>query len=218
MKTAAVIFLVAIGLLFASSQMQPFATMNGGDWSSSVPQGDSNAYHEARAKALTPKYRLQDYGFTLAFVAVVVAVLSRKRGLSAPGSGVGFAVVALAAPLLTAADLAFDLLQSFERQEFPPWSDSMSIPLAGIPVIALALLIWSCAHFAFLAGSRKRPNVKLSLGVLRGGNKWLLLVAASTALLVAMFVADGAYYMAGPGALWLYYYCSILAVRGPHGG
>lgn len=217
MKAAALILLAAIGLLFASSQMPPFATTSSGDWSASVPEGDSKAYHEARAKALTPKYWLQDYGFTLAIVAVVVAVLCRKRGLSAPGSRAGFAVVALAAPLLTAAGLAFDLFQGFERREFPPWADSLGIPLAGVPVITLALLIWSCAHFVFLTGITKRPNVGLSLAALRGGNKWLLFVAAATALLVAMLVADGAYYMAVPGALWLYYYCSISAVRGPNG-
>lgn len=218
MKAAAVILLAAIALLVASLQMQPFAPTSGGDWFSSVPQGDSAAYHEARSKALTPKYRLEDYGVTLAFVATAVALLDRRRGLLAPASSVGFAVVALAAPLLTAAGFAFDLFQGFERREFPPWADSLGIPLAGVPIIAIALLVWSCAHFAFLSGIKKRANVRLSLAALRGGNKWLLFVAAVTALLVLLSVAEGEYYMAVPGALWLYYYVSILAVRSPHGG
>jgi hypothetical protein len=218
MKVAAVILISAIGLLVASLQMQPFASADGEDWFSNVPQEDSQAYHQARSQALTPKYLLEDYGVTLAFVAAAVALLSRKRGLLAPASSFGFAVVALTAPLLTAAGCTFDLIQGFERREFPPWADSMGIPLAGVPVIAVVLAGWSYAHLAFLSCIKECANVRLSLPVLRGGHKWLLFVAAVTASLVVLGVAEGSYPMAVPGALWLYYYASILAVRRSHGG
>lgn len=215
MKIAAAILIAAIWLLVASFRMEPFVDSG---WSGSVQHGDSNAYFEAREKALTPKYRLQDYGVTLVFVGTAVGLLSRKRGVPAPATKFGFTLVAFAAPMLTVAGFVFDLLLGSVRQEFPPWADSLGIPLAGVPVIAAVLLVWSLAHLTYLSGVKKRSNVRLSLAALRGGNKWLLFVAAITVLFIVWSAAEGAYYIAVPGAVWLYYYVSIIAVRGHHGG
>ena len=80
------------------------------------------AYHAARAQALTPKYRLQDYGGTLLTLGVSVAVLS-WRPLKAPASSLGFIAVALPAPSASVGALVFDLVQGQSRWAFPPWAD-----------------------------------------------------------------------------------------------
>lgn len=215
MKLAGFFLVAALVILGLSMRMEPFALSGSADWFSSVPEGDSTAYYQARANALTPKYQLQDYGITLLSIAGAIALLSRKDGIKAPASKAVFFALAFAAPVATASGFVFDLFLGAERREFPPWADSLGIPLAGVPIMLLVLTAWSWSHFLFLAGAKKKAPVRLSLATLRGGHKWLLFVAGVTALLVLFTAWAGAYWYALPGALWLYYYLSIAAVRTP---
>lgn len=149
----------------------------------------------------------------LVVIAGAIAPLSRQDGLTAPTSKAVFVALAFAAPVVTASGFVFDLFLGAERQEFPPWADSLGIPLAGVPIMLLVLTAWSCSHFLFLAGVKKKAPVRLSLATLRGGHKWLLFVASATALLILLMAFSGAYWYALPSALWLYYYLSIAALQ-----
>ena len=193
--------------------LEPFNRTTDGSYPfHSVAQGDSQAYYAARTRALTPKYRLQDYGATILTFGLVVAMLS-WRPIKAPGSRLGFIGVAVAAPTLTVVGFVFDLVQGQSRWEFPPWADSLGIPLMGVPVMLVVGLLWALAHFLFIAGLPRSAGVPLSYAAIRRGNRWLLVVCSLTALLIVGVVVDGAYWYAVPGALWLYFYASISAVR-----
>jgi hypothetical protein len=213
MKSALSLIVLSLALLGFSISLEPFTTSPDGTYPfHGVAQGDSQAYHAARGQALTPKYRLQDYGATVLVLGLVVAIL-RWRPLNAPGSKLGFISLAVIAPTLTAVGFVFDLVQGQSRWEFPPWADSLGIPLMGVPVMLLLGLAWAFAHFIFLAGVPRRAGVPISYIAVRQGNPWLHVICCLTALLILGMIFDGAYWYAVPGMLWLYFYASISAVR-----
>ena len=213
MKTAIALIVLSLALLGFTASLEPFKlTLDGHLPFLSVPLGDSKAYYAARTEALTPKYRLQDYGATSLVFGLILALCSWRR-LSAPKSTLGFLVLAVVAPLLTAAAFAFDLFQGQARWEFPSWADSLGIPLMGLPVLLVAGLIWAFVHVTFLAGVRRRGRAPITLVAMRRGNPWLLVVSALTALLVVAMAAEGAYWYAVPGVIWLYFYASLSSVR-----
>ena len=213
MKTALALIVLSLALLGFSASLEPFTRSPDGSYPfHGVAQGDSQAYYAARTQALTPKYRLQDYGATMLALGLAVAALSCRQ-VNAPRSRLGFVGVAVVAPLLTAVGFVFDLVQGQSRWEFPPWADSLGIPLMGVPVMLVMGLVWAFAHLLFLAGVPSRAGVALSYAAIRHGSPWLLVVSSLTALLIVAMAIDGAYWYAVPGALWLYFYASISAVR-----
>lgn len=213
MKTALSLIALSLALLGFSISLEPFTQNPDGSYPfHSVTEGDSQAYYAARDQALTPKYQLQDYGATILVLGLVVAILSWHPA-KAPRSTLGFIGLAVIAPILTVAGFVFDLVQGQSRWEFPPWADSLGIPLMGVPVMLLLGLVWAFAHFILLAGVPRRAGVPISYAAVRQGNLWLLVICCLTALLILAMVADGAYWYAVPGMLWLYFYASIAAVR-----
>jgi hypothetical protein len=213
MKTALSLIVLSLALLGFSISLEPFAHNPDGSYPfHSVAEGDSPAYYAARSQALTPKYRLQDYGATILVLGIVAALLS-WRPVKAPRSRLGFIGLAVIAPTLTATGFVFDLVQGQWRWEFPPWADSLGIPLMGVPVMLVLGLVWAFAHFILLAGVPRRAGVPISYAAVRHGHPWILVVCSLTALLIIGMAVDGAYWYAAPGALWLYYYASISAVR-----
>jgi hypothetical protein len=213
MKAAIALILLSLVLVGASATLEPFHLGPDGTYPFlSVAQEDSKAYYAARTQALTPKYRLQDYGITSLTLGLALAFVS-WRPLKAPGSRVGFIAIAVVAPLLTTLGFVFDLIQGQARWEFPPWADSLGIPLMGVPGLLLVGLLWAFAHFILLAGVPRRYGIPISISAIRRAHPWLLVVCLLTVLLVTAKGAEGAYWYAFPGAVWLYYYASISAVR-----
>lgn len=213
MKAALALLVLSFALIGVSVPMAPFQLESDGSLAMlSVPEGDSEAYFIARDQAVTAKFKLQDYGVTLMACALALAAIC-WRPFKAPSSRLGFVMLAAAAPFLTVVGYVFDLAQAQARREFPPWGDSLGIPLMGVPVMFVAGLAWAFAHFLLLAGVPQRAGVVLSLSAIRRGHPWLLIVSALTAILIAVMVAGGAYSYAIPGSIWLYYYAAIAAVR-----
>lgn len=213
MKISLALFVVSLALIGDSLSMEPFHLAADGSYPMfNVSEGDSQAYFLAREQALTGKFALQDYGVTLVVCSLVLAAF-KWRPFKAPHSLRGFLAIAVAAPVLTVGALAFDLIQGQARWEFPSWADSLGIPLMGIPVLLVAGLVWAFSYFILLAGVPRRTDVYLSLMAIRRSHLWLLFVFVLTALLVIGMAAQGAWWYVIPGAIWLYFYASIAAVR-----
>ena len=177
--------------------------------------GDSAAFYALRDELLTPKYKLQDYGVCVLLLSGVLALRRRIWTMTTPRSTWPFMAAALLAPVLAAAAFVLDLFQGQYRGEFPHWADSLGIPLMGLPVLFLVSLTWSVAHLTFLAG-RHRNVVPLRSAFSRNSNFWLLLVTAVTLALIALLLAEGAYWYALPCVVWLYLYVALAAARRTH--
>jgi hypothetical protein len=213
MKAALALLVLSLILIGASVPMAPFKLgENGSLPMQSVPYENSEAYFVAWSQAVTTKFKLQDYGVTLLAYALSLAAFC-WRPFKAPPSRLGFVILAAAAPFLTVFGYIFDLMQAQARMEFPPWGDSLGIPLMGIPVILFAGLLWAFAHFSLLAGIPQRAGLALSLSAIHRSHPWLLIVSTLTAILSAIAAAEGAYWYVIPGSIWLYYYAAIAAVR-----
>jgi hypothetical protein len=219
MRIALALFVLSLALIGASVELEPFRpTADGVRWMDRVVNEDTQAYYIAREEALTPKFRLQDFGITVLVCAIALAAATRWSP-RAPKSRAGFVSLAVAAPLLTASALVFDLVQGQFRWEFPPWADSLGIPLMGVPVLLVAGLVWAFGHFSLLAGVPLRSEISLSLMAVRRAHIWLRTVCLITTVLILAEGAGGAYWYVLPGAVWLYFYASIAAVRsGRHDG
>lgn len=178
-----------------------------------LSEGQSTEYWKLRDEMLTPKFQLQDYGGTLIAIAAGVFIVSRKgwRQLKSPTSRATLFGVAFVAPFLTVGAHIFDLFQGYARGEFPHWADSMGIPLMGVPVLLVVLLVWAGAHLGFLRSTYQ--SAPLALAVSLRSNWWLLSISAITVVLVVLCALVGQYWYAIPGAVWLYYYVSLAAVR-----
>ena len=208
------LFALAFALLGASAMLEPFHLAADGSLPMvNVPDLDSEAYFSAREQAVTAKFKLQDYGVTVLIAAVLLAAI-RSHGLRAPSSRLGFVMIAFLAPTLYCGGVILELYQAnFTRLEFPPWADSLGIPLMGVPPIAVVGLVWSFSHLVLLRGAPKRSAVELSLSAVRSSHWWLLTVSILTAIYIAVMAALGEYLYAVPGLVWLYFYAAIAAVR-----
>ena len=220
MKLSAILMLVGVVILCLAHTIAPYkdeALVM--ERYMALSDGESNEYWKLRDEMLTPKYQLQDYGGTLVALSIGVLIVSRKgwRQLKSPKSRATLLGLAFLAPFLTVGAYAFDLLQGYERGEFPHWADSMAIPFMGAPVLLIVLLAWSCTHLAF--AQWPYHSQLLSHALVRQANWWLLAVAAITAVLAAWSAALGQYWYAIPGVIWLYFYMSLAASRRtPRGG
>lgn len=214
MKLSAILLIIGIAIIGYAYSLAPYkdeAIFTERYMALSV--GQDAEYWKLLDEVLTPKFQLQDYGGTLVAIAAVIFIVSRKgwRQLKSPTSRATLFGVAFAAPFLTVGAYVFDLFQGFARGEFPHWADSMGIPLMGVPVLLVALLVWSGAHLAFLRGHYQ--SVLLVLAVSRKSSWWLLSVSAITVVLVVLCALVGQYWYAIPGVVWFYYYISLAAAR-----
>lgn len=215
MKTA--VALVILGaIIVGSSAFMPAYTDEAAyqrEYMSLSP-GQNEEYWALRDKMLTQKYKLQDYGGTVIVLGLTALLFVREKRIKvvAPKSRAVLVGIAVAAPFVSVAAFVFDLFQGAGRGEFPHWADSLGIPLMGAPFLFVSLAVWAAAHVGFLRGSYT-PSAPLSVAVLRKANLWLLFISAITALIVADCLFEGTYWYAIPGAMWLYLYTSMAAVR-----
>lgn len=185
----------------------------------------SEAYWAVRNAQLTSKFTLRDYGATLVALALLLAVMRQLLSvdrLSAVGSintpSAKWKVVALGvlAAVLTPIAYVADLLLAAARDEFPPWADSLGIPLAGVPFIFAFLMVCAgvfaavgCVGFrngqpvgaAFHASSRPRLLWILAFGI----------PLAVAVVLTCVSVAGGDFLFFVPFAAWAGFFLILLA-------
>jgi hypothetical protein len=122
----------------------------------------SEKYWIIRDSQLTWKFRLQDYGATAFAIALLVAcsaLLRRTQGVSylfrirTPEKLRSPIVIGVVATVIMTVANAVSLFLGAARDEFPPWADSIGIPLMGTAVIFLGLLaVMGLSYWAGVAG------------------------------------------------------------------
>jgi len=215
MKIAAILLVVGLALFSYALTLSPYKDEKlFMERYMSMSNEQSEQYWKLRDEMLTPKYQLQDYGVTLTSIAIAIflALRNGKVRIQSPKSRKTLVAVAITLPLFTCGGYVFDLLQGFDRGEFPHWADSMAIPLMGVPIQFAILLVWSFAHLAFLRGVYN-SSISLTHAISLKANWWLLFVSSITAVLMFLAAAAGQYWYAVPGVLWLYFYLSLGAVQ-----
>ncbi|MBI5870861.1 MAG: hypothetical protein HZB44_07915 [Actinobacteria bacterium] len=211
MKIGITIILIGVALVAYSLTMSPYDNEELFNEGSMSLYGQSEEYWELRDEMLTPKYSIQDYGGTLILGGVVIILLAISHWKPVSSSKGAVICLALTAPFLSSVALVFDLVQGQVRGEFPPWGDSLGIPLMGVPILWVALSFWALIHLVFLFDySSEKP---LTLAFSFKANWWLLFVSFLSALLIIWCLVFGAFWYAIPGLMWLYFYLALAAGR-----
>lgn len=179
-----------------------------------IPSGASEEYWKLRDEMLTPKFKLQDYGATLVFAALMSATVASRgySGIRAPSTRVALVAIAISLPVVSAGGYVLDLHVAASREEFPHWADSIGIPLMGVPILFAVNMAWALVHLAFMPASY--PQVApLASAISSRANWWLLALSSLSILLLVFTLAFGDVLYAPSGTLWVYFYLSLAAAR-----
>lgn len=141
----------------------------------------SERWHAARTEALTARERMEDVALGLVLLGATGLLASLVgRPASTPSSFWGWFAACAAASAALAAGLVAYLFLGMARFEFPPWADSIAIPLMGVPVILLFGVLGSLAVAAIASRLSPAPQ-PLSLA---SAPRWLSLLLAVPLLLL----------------------------------
>lgn len=171
----------------------------------------SKDFYALREQSLTSSLKFQDYGVTAMLIGALAFSASRWRQLVPllPQKRITAALLGAFASFVAVAAQVGSLFSDFSRDEFPHWADSLGIPLAGMPVMLGALLIWAAAHCLLV---RRSGSFAWHL-TLRHANWWLALLILATALILVVSAALGDFWQIIPAALWIAFYFSIWISR-----
>jgi hypothetical protein len=157
---------------------------------------DSKAYFRALEANLTRSARVCDFalGVTCSLLAVLLIVFATQtrtlrdvRRVQTPSSPIRVVVLANATLLASFLAAVLDLFLSQARREFPPWGDSLGIPLFQFVVTAAVLIPGvnlALAPFLF----RKTLPVSLWLRP-HGARAWVLSIVAGSVALGGLVLA-----------------------------
>ncbi len=187
---------VAILLIAFSSMLAPYKdaslvhaaqTMNYKDFPS--PHAASQKYWAIRDSQLTPKYLLEDYGFLLLQVALMLIIarwIFKIRTahdllyLRTPSRYFMVVLTGIAASVILYGTFTLSLFLDLSRDLYPPWGDSISISLMGIfalmPLVLIGVGLFAVAGYphvqkgvlianAFKKGLRPRWIWMLMFGI-----------------------------------------------------
>jgi hypothetical protein len=183
------------------------------DWQEMGSRNASDKFYQLRAEYLSPKYRIQDYGFTFLILGLTTFILVRKgQPIKAPSSHAKVALIGFIAAALTTGGYVGDLFVEFFRGSYPWWADSLGIPLMGVPLLAFIFFGWAALNLLAMNG-KFEAGAPISFKGLRGSNYFYLILLIVTALIVALCIIDAYFWMVLPGVFWLYFYASLWAGR-----
>jgi hypothetical protein len=182
------------------------------------------AFHAARKEQLTPKFALEDYGFVFLEISALLLFASRKwrvkdiqdvAELLTPTKSSLIFILGLLGAVTTVAAYVSSIFLDFSRGAFPPWADSIVIPLISTPFLLLILLAVA-AIFSAAASPRYKGGLRLG-NVIRGNARphfgWLILLgvpAIASGSLVVLNVATGDPLFLLPSILWFSFFALFL--------
>ncbi|MCL3782711.1 hypothetical protein EMN47_20180 [Prolixibacteraceae bacterium JC049] len=172
---------------------------------------DSQKFYELREKYLTPKHKFEDYGITTIILGFILSIISllKIRNLRSPRKWWILLTVGVFAAILTIFGYVGDLFLEMTRDSYPPWADSLAIPLMGTPALLMMSIVWVILN---LLGTKNKYQTKANLFPIniRESKKWYLVISLITILLIIMVIIDGYFWQLLSGFLWLYFYLSIM--------
>ena len=212
-----IILLVGIGILTYSTTLQPYTDKEEFyEKMSSLmdEENKSQKHHELRDFYLTPKYTLENYGLIAVILGLYTLVLIPKnwQNFQSPRSKWIIGVIGLLAVLLTIGGYVGDLFLEATRDRYPPWADSLGIPLMSVPFLFWSFLGWFAVNLIGLKNPF-RTSVSMQEFKIRSTNYWYLALIVLTAIITLMLMYEGDFWWTAAGIMWIYFYLSLLLGR-----
>lgn len=205
--------MTGIVLVLISIPMDPFSNSQAFSEQALSPR-ISETYHRVRRELLTSKYLFFDHGIQAILVGTIIVYVAviRRRGISPIRSRTAIHSIAFALPFVSVVAAIFDLFQGQHRWEFPPWADSLGIPLMGMPIILVILMILSWSIIA-LYRSTPSADIKFRKVFDRRINLWLAIIFFISALASVDSGLRGSYWFSVPSAMWAFLVSSVAVLR-----
>jgi hypothetical protein len=230
MRIAYAFTLIGIALLCLAAALAPYKDISAVENAKLDYPDDNKDSHAASLKywairdaQMTPKFSLQDYGFTSLTIgfALFILMLAFKiksfeefRDIKTPNRKWKVVLLGVLAAISGPIVYVISLFLDMARDEFPPWADSLGLPLAGVPflfVIMLVFAIFFCItgminyhgglYYKNIFYREFRPNILWCI---------LLGIPSVVALLSVLFtIAVGDFLFLIPSLLWLFFLLSF---------
>lgn len=170
-------------------------------------------FRKLRNSYLTKKYDFQNFGMIFLCTGAFLLVILPKNGLAikTPKTKFQIGLVGLLAVIITIVGYVGDLLLEMERFRYPPWADSIGIPLMSLPIISLTLSGWFLINLLGLL-EPFQPDSSLIM-TLKNINYWYLLMIILTFGVILILIYDGDFWWTAAGYIWIYYYLCLLIGR-----
>lgn len=210
--TAIVLLSVGIFLIIQSTDMPAHTNEKlYNEAISNVEQGDYTEYDRVREIYLTSKYDFEDYGYTLTILSIpifIIGIVGFNR-LETPSKRVWVLTIGLLAVMISTIGFVYDLFLEMDRDIYPPWADSLAIPLMGVPGMVILLIIWVVANYN---GTRKHYTNSVQFTSFRLNNldTWYTIVLSISIVITLWSLLAGFYVQFFSGIIWMYFYFCIL--------
>lgn len=205
--------MAGIVLVLISLPMEPFTNSQAFSERALSPRISEN-YHQVRRELLTSKYLFFDHGIQAILVGTIIfyAAVIRRRRIRPIRNRAAIRTFAFALPFVSVVAAIFDLFQGQHRWEFPPWADSLGIPLIGILINVLVHMLLSCSIIA-LYRSTSSANIRFREIFDRRINLWLAFIFVISALTSLDSGLRGSYWFSVPSAMWAFLVASVAVLR-----
>jgi len=208
---------IGIGLFLFSITLEPFTNRTEFLEQTSLIIEDENRFqlfHELRTSYLTPKYALENYGLILIILGSFWLILIPRQWkyFKTPNHKSSIVFIGVLAVLLTIGGFVGDLFLEMARDRYPPWSDSIGIPLMSTPVIFLIFSLWLGINLIGLKSPFK-TSVSITKFNLRSTNYWYLMLIVLTILVTLSLIIEGDFWWTAAGLMWIYFYLTLMLGR-----
>ncbi|QSE99001.1 hypothetical protein [Fulvivirga lutea] len=177
-------------------------------------ENKSEEFHQLRIEYLTPKYSLENYSIILITIGFAILIILPKNGfnIKVPKNKWLIVIIGLLATLITVGGYVGDLLLEMHRYRYPPWADSVGIPMMAVPLLFVTFLVWFLLNLIGLKEPFK-TNSNLSEFDFSKVNYWYLFLALVTFFITIYLIYEGDFWWTAAGVAWMYFYVSILIGR-----
>lgn len=212
-----IILTIGIGLFAYSMTFDPFTDKDEFyEKMTSIMEEENNSqkFFELRESYLTPKFDLENYGLVYIILGLYTLVLIPKKwqDFKSPKYKGTTVLIGALAVLLTIGGYVGDLFLEMTRDSYPPWSDSLGIPLMSVPGLLLIFSVWFVVN---LIGLKKpfRTSVPITEFNLKSTNYWYLTLITLTTILTLILIYEGDFWWTAAGIMWVYFYLTLMLGR-----
>jgi hypothetical protein len=174
-------------------------------------KNDSEKFDQLREHYLTPKIAMENYGITsvLAGLVVLVVSLTGLERLKTPGKKKWIVVIGVMAALITNVGYVGDLFLEMFRESYPPWADSLALPIMSVPVLIILSLVWTGLN---LSGTQGDFRTGVRVFPFKGNHLhyWYAVILVITIIITVFTIVNGEFWQVLSGFMWIYFYLSIM--------
>ena len=175
---------------------------------------NSQKFHELREFYLTPKFELENYGLVCIILGLYTLILlpNKWKDFKTPKHKALIILIGILAVFLAIGGYVGDLFLEMTRDRYPPWADSLGIPLMSVPGLLLIFSVWFAIN---LIGLKKpyRTSVSIAEFDFKSTNYWYLILIVLTTILTVILIYEGDFWWTAAGIMWIYFYLTLMLGR-----